>query len=85
MRVASIKCGTKRRTTAATTSGLDGSIVQEAQGDHAAAAVGHIVVSVDFFPAAQHLPSPLKHDAVLGKDFELNAAGLVAWLEREAA
>jgi hypothetical protein len=23
-------------------------------------------------------------DAILGKDFELNAAGLVAWLEREA-
>ena len=23
-------------------------------------------------------------DAILGKDFELNAAGLVAWLRREA-
>ena len=23
-------------------------------------------------------------DAILGKDFELNAAGLVAWLKREA-
>jgi hypothetical protein len=23
---------------------------------------------VDFFPAAQYLPSPLKHDAVLGKE-----------------
>ena len=23
-------------------------------------------------------------DAILGKDFELNAAGLVAWLNREA-
>jgi hypothetical protein len=24
-------------------------------------------------------------DAILNKDFELNAAGLAAWLEREAA
>ena len=23
-------------------------------------------------------------DAILGKDFELNAAGLIAWLKREA-
>src|SRR5262245_4249941 len=50
-----------------------GAIVQKAQRDHAAAAVGHIVVSVDFFPAAQHLPFPLKHDAVLGK--EISDAG----------
>ena len=24
-------------------------------------------------------------DAILGKDYELNAAGLAAWLQREAA
>jgi hypothetical protein len=28
--------------------------------------------------------SPTGIDAILGKDFELNAAGLVAWLKREA-
>jgi len=28
--------------------------------------------------------SDIAIDAILGKDFELNAAGLIAWLKREA-
>jgi hypothetical protein len=28
--------------------------------------------------------NPTAIDAILGKDFDLNAAGLIAWLNREA-